>query len=115
MANDESAVRRILHVKFTLPGMDPQQLCSMMAAAAPFYQAFGDMQLTLLHNADDPARFVQVIEYDAPAAFEANRQQIAADPRVQAYLQAMRMMVPGGVEIDVYREVGADEQGKKPG
>ena len=55
-----------------------------------------------------PARFVQVIDYEIPAAFEANRQQVAGDPRVQAYLAAMRALVPGAVEVDVYRAIGAD-------
>jgi hypothetical protein len=90
-----------------LAGGDPQQLAAMMQAAAPFWQAFGGVRMRLLHNADDPARFVQVIEYETPASFEVNRQQIASDPRVQAYLAAVRTMVPGAVEIDVYREVGA--------
>jgi hypothetical protein len=106
MVSDEPTVRRVLHVRFTLPGADPQQLHGMMQAVAPFYQAFGGMRMTLLHNADDPARFVQVIEYETPASFEVNRQQIAGDPRVQAYLQTMRTFVPGGVEVDVYREIG---------
>jgi hypothetical protein len=90
-----------------MAGANPQQLATMMQAAAPFWQAFGGMQMRLLHNADDPARFVQVIEYDTPAALEANRQQVASDPRVQAYLTAMRTLVPGGVEIDVYSEAGS--------
>ena len=107
MAADESTVRRILHVRFTLPGGDPQQILNMMQAAAPFYQAFGGLQMRLLHNADDPGRFVQVIAYDAPAALEQNRQQIASDPRVLAYLQAVRTFVPGAVELEVYSEVGS--------
>lgn len=107
MPSDPSTVRRTLHIRFALPGGDPQQLLAMMQAAAPFWQAFGGMQMKLLHNADDPGRFVQVIEYETPAALEANRQQIAGDPRVQAYLAAVRMVVPGAVELDVYREVGA--------
>jgi uncharacterized protein YbaA (DUF1428 family) len=110
MPKDEPKVRRVLHVKFTLPGADPQQLHGMMQAAAPFYQAFGGLRMTLLHNADDPARFVQVIEYETPASFEVNRQQIAGDPRVQAYLQAMRTFVPGGVEVEVYCEIGAGQE-----
>jgi hypothetical protein len=110
MANDEPKVRRVLHVKFTLPGADPQQLNGMMQAVAPFYQAFGGMRMTLLHNADDPARFVQVIEYETPASFEVNRQQIASDARVQTYLQTMRTFVPGGVEVDVYREIGVGDE-----
>ena len=36
---------------------------------------------------------------------EINRQQIASDPRVQAYLQAWRTMLPGAIEIDVYKVV----------
>jgi hypothetical protein len=110
MPTDPSTVRRTLHVKFTLAGGDAQQLSAMMQAAAPFWQAFGGAQMTLLQNADDPARFLQAIEYDTPAALEANRQQVASDPRVQAYLQAVRALVPGAVEIDVYREAGAGEQ-----
>jgi hypothetical protein len=37
---------------------------------------------------------------------ELNRQRIAGDPRVQAYLQTWRTLLPGSVEIDVYREAG---------
>ena len=106
MAHEESKVRRVLHVRFTLAGGDPQQMLSMMQATAPFYQAFGGMQMRLLHNADDPARFLQVIEYETPAAFEVNRQQIASDPRLQTYLAAVRALVPGAVEVEVYRDVG---------
>jgi hypothetical protein len=36
---------------------------------------------------------------------ELNRQQIASDPHVQAYLQAWRSMFPGAIEIDVYKKV----------
>jgi hypothetical protein len=45
------------------------------------------------------------VDYEAPEAMEMNRQQLASDPRVQAYLQAWRAMFPGGIEIDVYREM----------
>jgi hypothetical protein len=109
MPKDEPKVRRILHVRFTMPGGDPQQLLSMMHAARPFYQAFGGVAVKLLHNADDPAKFIQVIEYETPASLEQNRQQIASDARVQAYLQAVRTWVPGVVEMEVYRAVGGDD------
>jgi hypothetical protein len=112
MPTDDPKVRRILHIRFALPGGDPQQLLNVMQASAPFFQAFGGVQMRLLHNADDPAKFMQVIEYDTPAAFEVNRQQIASDLRVQAYLQAMRSMVPGAVDIEVYRDAANEA---KPG
>jgi hypothetical protein len=66
---------------------------------------FGEAKVRLLQNVDDPSRFLQEIEYLAPESMEMNRQQIASDPRVQAYLQAWRTMFPGGIEIDVYKEV----------
>jgi hypothetical protein len=116
MTNDEPKVRRTLHVKFTLPGGDPQQLLNMMQAAAPFYQAFGGVSTKLLQHADNPGRFIQVIEYETPAAFEQGRQQIASDTNVQAYVQAIRTFVPGAVEVDIYRDVGGEvEKGAQAG
>ena len=102
MANDETKIRRTLHFKFTLTGA-PEQMVAMIKSAAPLYQMFGDATVRLLRNVDDPGRFLQEIEYDAPAALEQNRQQIASDPRVQSYLQAWRSMFPGAIEIDVYQ------------
>jgi hypothetical protein len=104
MAGD-SKVRRVLHVRFTMPSADASHIAAMVKAASPFYQAFGDMRVRLLQNADDPAKFTHEIEYDAPEALEINRQSIAGDLRVQAYLQAWRAMFPGAVEVDVYKEV----------
>ena len=102
MANDETKIRRTLHFKFILTGA-PEQMVAMIKSAAPLYQMFGDAKVRLLQNVDDPGRFLQEIEYDAPAALEQNRQQVASDPRVQSYLQAWRSMFPGAIEIDVYK------------
>jgi hypothetical protein len=103
--NSESKVRRVLHIRFTMPNADAAHIAAMVKAAAPFYQAFGDARVRLLQNADDPAKFTQVIEYDTPESFEKDRQNIASDARVQAYLQAWRAMFPGAVEVDVFKEI----------
>ena len=102
MSNSEKKVRRTLHFKFTLPGASEQML-AIMKSAAPLHQVFGEARVHLLQNVDDPSRFLQVIEYETPETLEANRQQIASDPRVQAYLAAWRAMFPGSIEIDVYK------------
>ena len=103
--NGEPKVRRTLHFKFTIPNTDPAQVAAMVKAAAPFYQMWGDVRVRLLQNVDDPTKFTQEIEYDAPETLEVNRQKIASDPRVQTYLQTWRTMFPGTVEVDVYRDV----------
>jgi len=105
MSNDDVKVRRTLHLKFTLPGADSEHLLALMRAAEPFYQLFGNARFRLLRNSDDPTKFIQVIEYETPEAFELNRQSLASDMRFQAYIQAWRAMLPGALEIDVYEDI----------
>ena len=104
MSDGEAKIRRTLHFKFTLTGAS-EQMVAMIKSAAPMYQMFGDAQVRLLQNVDDPGRFLQEIEYDAPESVEMNRQQIASDPRVQAFLMTWKAMFPGAIEIDVYKVV----------
>ena len=101
---EEPKIRRTLHFKFTLAGAS-EQMIAMIKSAAPMYQMFADARVRLLQNVDDPSRFLQEIEYDAPESLELNRQQLASDPRVQTYLQAWRSMFPGGVEIEVFKVI----------
>jgi hypothetical protein len=105
MANDGKRIRRILHLKFTFAGAEPAQILAMVKAATPFFEFFGSREVKLLQNVDDPSRFIQVIDYVTDEGLELNRQRIASDPRMQAYLQAWRMALPGGVEIDVFQEM----------
>jgi hypothetical protein len=106
MSNDEKPkVRRTLQLRFTLPASDSGHLIAMIKAAAPLYQMFGNAQVRLLQSVDDPAKFIQLIEYEADEGWELNRQRIASDPRMQVYLQTWRTMFPGVLEMDVYQEV----------
>jgi hypothetical protein len=66
---------------------------------------FSNATVRLLQNVDDPSRFLQEIEYDAPESIEVNRQRLAGDPHVQGYIQAWRAMLPGAIEVDVYKEL----------
>ena len=101
---EEPKIRRTLHFRFTLTGAS-EQMIGMIKSSAPLYQMFTDAKVRLLQNVDDPSRFLQEIEYDAPESMEMNRQQLASDPRVQTYLMAWRSMFPGGVEIEVFKVV----------
>ncbi len=107
MAKKERKVRRTLHLRFTLTSADPSQLLAMVNASKPFYEMMGGTEVRLIQNVDDPGKFIQVIEYEAPEEMETNRARIASDPRMQGYLTMWRTMLPGGVEIDVFRDVEA--------
>ena len=102
MAKVEPKIRRTLHIKFTMTGAS-EQIIAMIKSAAPLYKMFGDAQVRLLQNVDDPGRFLQEIEYDAPETLEQNRQQMASDPRVQGYIQGWKAMFPGSIEIEIYK------------
>jgi len=104
MANETQTVRRTVQFKFTLPAANSSQLAAMMRSAAPFYEAFGGRRMRLLQNVDDPARFVQEIEYDTHEVVELNRQRVASDPQVQAYLRTWLAQAPktrGNVKVAI--------------
>ncbi len=101
---EQKTVRRVLHFQFTLPSADTAQLFAVMKNSTPYATIFGEMHVRFLQNADDPSRIIQIVEYDAPESMEANRHSIASDPRVLAYLQAWRALMPN-VQMDVYREI----------
>ena len=99
-------VPRILVMKVKLPTADAiKSLSMMMKTATPFYPAFGDAKVRLLRNVDAPNEVVQIIEYEAEHAIELNRQKLASDPMTRNFVQAWRMMFPGGLEMDVYEDV----------
>ena len=103
MSNDDQKVRRTLQLRFTLPATDTSHYIAMIKAAAPFYQAFGNATVRLLQNVDDPAKFIQEIEYEAHEDWEMNRKRMAGDVRMQTFLQTWRTMFPGAMEMDVYQ------------
>jgi hypothetical protein len=105
MSNAERKVRRTLHFRFTQTSADPTQILSFVNASKPFYEMLGGTEVRLLQNVDDPGKFIQVIEYETPESMEMNRSRIAGDMRLQTYLQAWRAMLPGGIEIDVFKDV----------
>lgn len=95
---------RTLHLKFTLPTSDVTQFLTFIRAMAPYYQLFGGRQRRLLQNVDNPAQFIQIVDYDIDHSIETSRQQIAADARFQTFLQSWRQMFPGTIEVDVFRD-----------
>jgi len=104
MTDAPTSVTRFLHVKFRAPTADTAQLLPLMKAALPMLEALG-ARVRLMRNADDPAQFVQIIEYQMDPTLEANRQKVASDPMIRNYMHAWRTVFPGPMEMDVYEDV----------
>ena len=107
MADNSKTVRRILHFKMRTPTAETKQLLPFIKAAIPFYEAFGRTRIRLLHNVDDPTQFVQVVEYETEEALEMNRQRIAGDPTLRAFLQTWRTLLSQAIEIAVAVAIAA--------
>ncbi len=106
MATEAKKLNRILVMKIKLPAPEAlQSLSVMMKTATPFYQAFGDGKMRLLRNVDSPTEIIQIVEYEAEQSLELNRQRLASDPMMRNFVQAWRMLFPGGIEIDIYEDV----------
>jgi hypothetical protein len=106
MSDEPEKVNRTLHIKITTPSADSGKLlATMMKNTARMYEAFGGVRIRLLRNVDDPAQFVQVIEYKANKSLELNRQKFTGDPMTRNIVQAWRSLFPGAIQIDDYEDV----------
>ena len=105
--DQDGNVQRVL--QFRIRGIgDAGQLLALMKSATPFYQAFGGCRFRFLRNVDDPAQLLVEIEYETHAGLELNRQKVASDPMVRAFLQGWRTMLAGNAEVDVYEDVSGN-------
>ena len=104
MADAPAKVKRVLHIKMRALG-DPKQMLALIQSATPFYRAFGAAGFRMLQNVDDPAQLLIEIEYEADSALELNRQKVASDPMVRAFLQGWKQMLAGSADMDVYQDV----------
>ncbi|HZP71067.1 MAG TPA: hypothetical protein VFB29_14085 [Pseudolabrys sp.] len=106
MPDDAAKVRRTLLLRLKAPTADAaEMLGSMMRNAAALYKAFGDVEVRLLRNADDPTQFLQIVEFNADETIERSRQKMARDPAVQNVLQAWRTMFPNAADAEIYEDV----------
>lgn len=104
MPDAPETVKRVLQIKIRSLG-DPQQTLALMQRGAQFYSAFGGARFRYLQNVDDPGQFLVEVEYEADVELELNRQKVASDPMVRAWLQGWKQMLAGTADMDVYKDV----------
>ena len=69
----------------------------MIKSAALLYQMFGDAQVRLLQNVDDPgSQRTLPVNTTRRSRWSSTASKIASDPRVQAYLMGLEDDVPRG-------------------
>lgn len=97
--------QRIVHLQITPRSGDHEELSAFLREAIPYYETLPGVRLRLLRSIEDPSRYIEVVEYDTKAAFEADEKRIATDPRMQSLLQAWRATLAGEVIVETYEDV----------
>ena len=97
--------RMILHLRIRARAGARDALHCFLREAIPFYERPGGIRMSLLQDASDPDRFVEVVEYEDAAAFETDQARVRDDPEMVARLERWRELLQGEPEVEVYRDV----------
>jgi hypothetical protein len=96
---------RFIHLRITSRCDDPAALFAFLRQAIPFYEALTGIRIRLLRSVDDPSRFIEVVEYETQAVYEADQVRVSSDPAMRSYLSSWRALLQNGVEVETYEEV----------
>ncbi len=105
MANaSDEAGRVFIHLRIrAAPGQRPA-LLSFLRGATPLYERPGGIRMHLLESADDPDRFVEIVEYADGATFARDQERVHGDPELVATLARWRTLLSGAVEVETWIE-----------
>jgi quinol monooxygenase YgiN len=91
-----------LHLRIRiLPGKRDEFL-TFLRAAIPVYERPGDIRIRLLEDASDDHRFIEVVEYVTPEAYQRDQDRVAHDPELKALLERWRTHLDGPPQLEVY-------------
>ena len=107
MASQNAVVQsRIqLHLRIRASKARRQSLLAFLREAIPAYKAPGGIGVRLLEDLRDPERFIEVIDYSSPAAFETDQVRVETDATMIALLDRWRRRLDGPVEIETYKDI----------
>lgn len=92
-----------LHLRIRIHPGGRGALFDFLKEAVPFYESPGGVRVRLLESADDPDRFIEVVEYATDAAYEADQRRVKQDERMKALLARWRELLAEPPVVEVYR------------
>ncbi|GIK49122.1 MAG: antibiotic biosynthesis monooxygenase [Hyphomonadaceae bacterium] len=100
--------KRTIHLRIKPRTGDHQELGAFLRNAVPYYEALPGVRVRLLRSLDDPSQYVEVVEYETVAAFNADEKRMAIDPRMQAFLRDWRATLAQDVIVETYEDVSEE-------
>lgn len=92
------------------------ELEAFLARARPVYEEPGGIGTRLQWSLDDPAVFVEIMEYADRTAYDADQLRVEQDPAMRALLTEWRTHLDGLPRVVAYAEadLGAVPAGGRP-
>lgn len=73
--------------------------------AIPFYESLPGVRVRLLRSVEEPARYIEVIEYETIEAFDRDQTRLSGDPRMQALIKRWRRLLKGNIDVETYMDI----------
>jgi quinol monooxygenase YgiN len=97
--------RWVLHLGIQVAEGNEERLLAFLREAVLYYEQPGDLRVRLLRSRSDPRRFIEVVEYADPSAYDRDQMRVARDPRMKGFLERWHELLDGPVEVETYEEL----------
>ncbi|NNH05997.1 hypothetical protein [Cellulomonas fimi] len=77
---------------------------AFLRRARPTYEAPGGIRTRLQWRLDDPAEFVEIMEYADRATYDADQVRVEQDPAMRALLAQWRAHLDGPPRVEAFEE-----------
>lgn len=92
-----------LHLRGRVSDGRRAEFDAFLTEAIPSYEEPGGIRVRVLWDANDPYRFIEVIEYADQETHDRDQQRVEDDPRMRQYLERWRALLDGPPAIETYR------------
>lgn len=106
METEPQGVERswILHLRVRVAEANQERLFSFLRDALPFYEQPG-IRIRLLQSRDDPARLLEIVEYDGREIHDRDQVRVDSDPQMRSLLDRWHALLEGPPEVETYEEI----------
>ncbi len=94
--------RVFIHLRIRAAPGQRAALLAFLREATPLYERPGGIRMHLLESADDPDRFLEIVEYADGAVYARDQERVRTDPELVATLTRWRTLLAGAVEVETW-------------
>jgi quinol monooxygenase YgiN len=92
-----------LHLRVRVREGMRREFLQFLREAAPFYESPGGIRVSLLREASDPNRFIELVAYASEADYQRDQIRADTDPEMLRHLDRWRSLLAEPPVVEVYR------------